>query len=367
MDEVAIFWDYENVRVVTKGIKVPLAEALLKYSESLGHPRIKKVYSNWVGIKKEITQALYSLGFETIHVSMGKTNSVDVKIVVDCLVTAQLYPDINCFIILTGDKDFISLVNELRAEHKKVIIIGNSHIVSEHLLLSANEFLSLEELSKMYKAQDFSKETKPKKKEKAILFDTAINWLIESVNLAREKGKTTRFEVVDNLMRSSPNFDYKGATMVQRSDDKAKTFNSFTKFITAAEEKGKIKTEIVEGFNEIFLLDEDPQVESELSPVLKDEIEKEDWSKIFDIIIKAYIDIKSEEKVEHKYGYLHNQLRNIKKEGLLPYSNRKLGSAISKLEEIGFLIPNKAAKYNLTEDYKENLTSYIEKAISSKL
>ena len=361
MDEVAIFWDYENVRVIAKGINVPIAEALIQYSESLGHPRVKKVYSDWVGINKEIIQALYSLGFDAIQVSMGKPNSVDVKIAVDCLDTAQLYPEINCFIIITGDKDFISLVNSLKANRRKVIIIGDSHTVSEHLLLSADDFLSLEELSKMYKASEFSKVIQLKKKEKAIPFDTAVKWLIETVKLAREKGKTTRFALIDNLMRSSQSFDYKGATIVQKSDDKTKTFKAFSKFVTAAEERGKIKTEIIEGFTEIFLLEEDPQIESELSPNLKDVIEKEDWKKIFEIIIKTYTDVEDKEKVEHKFGYLHSHLRTAKKEGLLPYSNRKLGNAISKLEEIGFLIQIATAKYTLTEDYKENLEVYIEK------
>ena len=362
MDEVAIFWDYENVRVVAQGVNVPIAEALITYSESLGHPRVKKVYSDWARINKEIIQALYSLGFDAIQVSMGKPNSVDVKITVDCLETAQLYPEINCFIILTGDKDFISLVNSLKANRRKVIIIGDTHNISEHLLLSADDFLSLEELSKMYKARDFSKEIKPKKKEKSIPFDTAVNWLIETVRLAREKGKTSRRGLVDNLMRSSNTFDYKGATMVQRPDDKNKTFSSFSKFVAAAEEKGKVKTEIVEGFMEIFLPEEDPQVESELSPHLKDRIEKEDWRKILEIIIKCYDDIKTEEKVEHKYAYLHNFLRSAKKDGLLQYSNRKLGNALIKLKEIGFLIPQPASKFSLVENYKENLESYIEKA-----
>ncbi|KKM77842.1 hypothetical protein LCGC14_1365930 [marine sediment metagenome] len=362
MDEVAIFWDYENVRVVAKGINVPLAEALIKYSESQGHPRVKKVYSNWAGINKEIVQALYSLGFDTIHISMGKTNSADVKIAVDCLETAKLYPDINSFIIVTGDKDFIPVVNSLKADRRKVIIVGNSNIVSEHLLLSADDFISLEELSKMYKSRNFSKSTKPKKKEKAISFNKAVKWLKDTVKLARLQSKTTRLALIDNFMRSSQNFDYKGSSVVQQPNDKSSTFSSFTKFITEAEKQGKIKTEIIEGFMEIFLIEENPQVESELNPNLKDVIEKEDWRLIFETLIKAYTDIKSEEKVEHKYAYLHNQLRTLKKEGLLLYSNSKLSSAITKLEEIGFLNSKDDSKYTLTEDYKENLENYIEKA-----
>ncbi|MBA7656398.1 hypothetical protein ES703_64322 [subsurface metagenome] len=283
----------------------------------------------------------------------------------DCLETAQLYPEINCFILLTGDKDFISLVNALKANRRKVIIIGDSHNVSEHLLLSADDFLSLEELSKMYKARDFSKITTPKKKEEPTPFDTAVEWLIDTVKLARENSKTTRRAVVDSLMRSSPSFDYKGATMVQRPDDKTKTFNSFSKFVVAVEDKGKIKTEIIEDFMEIFLPEEDPHIESELSSNLKAVIEKEDWRKIFEIIVKAFSESKSKDTDELKYGYLHNSLRSAKKEGLLSYSNRKLANAIEKLIDIGFLIPQSDSKFTLATDYKEKSEKYFKKAMNS--
>ncbi|MFX1569004.1 MAG: hypothetical protein ACFFCV_11635, partial [Promethearchaeota archaeon] len=69
MDEVAIFWDYENVRVVAKGTNVPLAEALIKYSESLGHPRVKKVYSDWAGINKEISKRIVLIS--DTHIALG--------------------------------------------------------------------------------------------------------------------------------------------------------------------------------------------------------------------------------------------------------------------------------------------------------
>ena len=233
------------------------------------------------------------------------------------------------------------------------------------MLLSADDFLSLEELSKMYIARDFSKIKTPKKKEKSTPFDTAVEWLIETVKLARENSKTTRRAVIDGLMRSSPSFDYKGATMVQRLDDKTKTFNSFSKFIVAAEDKGKIKTEIIEGFMEIFLPEEDPQVESELSPNLKDVIEKEDWRKIFEILVTAFSESKSNDTNELKFGHLHNSLRFAKKEGLLSYSNKKLKNAIEKLIDIEFLIPQTDSKFTLATDYKEKSEKYFKKAMNS--
>ncbi|UYP44772.1 hypothetical protein NEF87_001057 [Candidatus Lokiarchaeum ossiferum] len=59
--EVAIFWDYENIRVVAKGIKVPLAEALDAYTAKIGFLRIKKIYSDWTDINKAIIKAMYML------------------------------------------------------------------------------------------------------------------------------------------------------------------------------------------------------------------------------------------------------------------------------------------------------------------
>ena len=146
INKVAIFWDYENVKVIAEGINVPLAEALVLYSKSVGQPHIKRVYCDWSKVNKIVIQALYSLGFEPIQVSMGKTNSVDVKIAVDCLDIAIIHPSLNIFIIITGDKDFIPVVNWLKSHGKKVIIISNPENVSEHLLMSADDFVSLKEL-----------------------------------------------------------------------------------------------------------------------------------------------------------------------------------------------------------------------------
>lgn len=363
MDDVAIFWDYENVRVVAKGINVPLAESLIEYSESVGHPCVKKVYSNWVEIKQAISQALYSLGFDPIQVSMGKTNSVDVKIAVDCIDTALSNPSIKHFIIITGDKDFIPVVNWLKAHRKNVIIIGRPEVVSEHLLLSANDFISLEEISKMYKSHKFSKISEFK--GKAISFEEAIKCLHEAITFARENGKSTRYPVIDTLMRSSANIDYKGASHVQTPDNSG-TFSSFTKFIDTVEEAGKIKTETIEGFNEIFLIEEDPHVESEFSPKIQDKIDKSHWREICNIVIKSFIEEKTESENErsNKFSHMLIKLRTAKKQEILPYSNRILKNSLEKLIEIGFLIKQSDGTFKLVENYETNLESYLDKIYS---
>lgn len=351
-EEVAIFWDYENVKVVAEGINVPLAESLIEYSESIGHPRVKKVYSNWVGIHNVIIKALYSLGFEPIQVSMGKTNSVDLKIAVDCLDTAISNPLIKYFIIVTGDKDFIPVVNWLKANRREVTIIGKLEISSEHLILSANKFVSLEELSKMFDCS-----TKAIKiKAKAMPFKEAVKCLIKTITKAREQGRSTRFASIDILMRSSKDFDYNGAMFV-KDPSSSNNFPSFGSFLTAAEETGKIKMEIIEGFKEIFLKEEDPEVESEFSPALLDTIQNEHWKKFFDLLMNTFF---STEK-NYNFADLHNVLRLVKKEENLPYSNNTLKSALFKIIETGFLVKKDIYNWDLVEDHQSNLDAYLKK------
>ncbi len=360
IEDVAIFWDYENVRVAAKGINVPIVEALLEYSKSVGHPRVMKVYSDWAGINKVIIQALYSLGFDPIQVSMGKTNSVDVKMAVDCMDVAQSIPSIRYFIIVTGDKDFISLVNWLKAHRKEVIIISRANLVSEHLLLSASDFISLEELSKMFKSSKFAP---PKKSEgKALSFEDGVNCLIDTIQEARDQGKSTRLEIIANLMRSSSKYDYEGT--VTKPDD-SKLFSSFTKFVDEVERQGKVKTEMNEGFKELFLIDENPEVESEFSSSLLRTIDKPHWERILAIIIGSFEGEVPEKEKEFQGGFMHmfRRIKEAKRRGELPFSNNKLQEALEKVIEFGFLVKQPDNKYRLVENYKSKVSQLIEKLL----
>ena len=319
-EKIAIFWDYENIKVIAEGKNVPLAEALLLYSKSIGHPYIKRVYGDWAKTNKTIIQALYSLGFEPIQVSMGKTNSVDVKIAVDCLDTAILHHILNCFIIITGDKDFIPVVNWLKAHQREVIIISKPENVSEHLLMSADKFISLEEISKRFNEEDV--QTSETEEIIPLEFDKTVKFLIETIEKIRDQGKSTRYGVVDNYMRSNLDFDYNGASSVLLPD-KTGTFKSFTKFIEKVEMANKIKTETIEGFKEIFLIEENPQEESEFSQTPSEKIKLKHWNKIINIVILTIKKGKDESKKVIK-NKLMIKLKVIRNTGELPsnYYNR---------------------------------------------
>lgn len=357
--EVAVFWDYENVTVNAEGLKVPVAEKLVDYTKSLGHVRLKRVYANWANCNLAINRALYSLGFDPIHVSMGKANSVDVKIAVDCLDTAILYPTISDFIIVTGDKDFISVVNWLKDNRKKVTIIGKSDIISEHLLLSADHFVSLEEFSKMDLQESTEENHSHSKKHRTIKFNDAIKCLIEVITNARDQTKSTRFNTIDNLMRSHPEFNYFGVKSIKPLED-GEVFSSFKKFIQKVESMGLIKSETVGGFKEIFLMEENPSEESEFGKKLPEIKDKDHWRIIMTLIDEIYQQI--HEKFGSQYStliYLGNGLRKARQNFNLPYSNRVFRNSVNILIEKGYLIINDQGHIERISNYTQKRENYI--------
>ena len=60
-------------------------------------------------------------------------NSVDVKMTADCIECAHTYPNIGTYVLVSGDSDFIHVINSLRAIGKRVIIIGVSWSTSRRL------------------------------------------------------------------------------------------------------------------------------------------------------------------------------------------------------------------------------------------
>ena len=352
--QVAVFWDYENVKVPAQGGSVSLPQALIDYARSLGHPCLKIVYSNWQRQDNSSVQALYSLGFEPIHVSMGKANSVDVKLAVDCLDTAHRDPTITQFIIVTGDKDFIPLVNVLKNLGRQVTIIGRTERVSEQLLLSADEFVPLRQL-----LEDGVQQPEPKGTSSSrISYEEAITCLLAALAAALDQGKSTRFETIGRLMRDI-NSRYQGASMVLKED--GTTFSTFSNFVSAVEKDGKIRVQTTEeGFKELLLIEEDPQNESNSRPEPPSAIEREQWCILIQEVEQAF---------QESQGVLHfvpllKFVTRAKMNGTLNLSHRSLRQALQHLIDVGILLKQEdASGFCLVEQLPEQLDRFLEELL----
>ena len=157
-EDVALFLDWENFKIsLATGRRAPNVSALKEEVSNLGRVVVAKAYADWVTRAPELRgasqfnndpPALYAAGIEPVYVPTrlyhGGTgsgqgrhvtvkNSVDVKMTADCIECAHSYPNISTFVLVSGDSDFIHVVNTLRTMGKRVVIIGVSWATSRRL------------------------------------------------------------------------------------------------------------------------------------------------------------------------------------------------------------------------------------------
>ena len=158
-EDVALFIDWENFKIsLATGHRTPNVSALKEEVSNHGRVVVAKAYADWVARSPELRgasqfindpPALYAAGIEPVYVptrlflpgslssSSGRTtrikNSVDVKMTADCIECAHSYPNISTYVLVSGDSDFIHVINTLRTMGKRVIIIGVSWATSRRL------------------------------------------------------------------------------------------------------------------------------------------------------------------------------------------------------------------------------------------
>ena len=76
---------------------------------------------------------LYQIGFEPVYVPSGNKNNVDVKLATDCIDCAYRHSNIEIFILMSGDGDFLHVVSTLRPLGRKVIVVAQSNNASARL------------------------------------------------------------------------------------------------------------------------------------------------------------------------------------------------------------------------------------------
>ena len=157
--DVALFIDWENFKIsLAAGNRSPNLSSLKEEVSNQGRVVVAKAYADWVTRAPELRGAsqfindppsLYAAGIEPVFVPtrMPSTqastangirtyrvkNSVDVKMTADCIECAHSYPNIGTFVLVSGDSDFLHVVNALRTMGKQVVVIGVSWSTSRRM------------------------------------------------------------------------------------------------------------------------------------------------------------------------------------------------------------------------------------------
>lgn len=142
-NRVSIYWDFENVKVPYQ------AECLIDFAQSRGDLITKKVYSHWHQETSASENALDRVGFDRIDVQGEFKNSADLQLMSDCRKELKSSLSSDIIILVSGDKDFASLVSQLQRYQKRVIIFGRQDVTNKKLSRLADEFHFAEELCQL--------------------------------------------------------------------------------------------------------------------------------------------------------------------------------------------------------------------------
>ena len=304
--DVAVFIDFENIYVsVRDNLDTnPNFEIIMDRCNELGRVILARAYADWYRYPR-ITSALYANNIEPMYVptyyydkDAGRTgrpikNSVDMNLCIEAMRTLFTMPGLSTFVLITGDRDFIPLVNSIRQQGKDVIIIGVGGAASSHLAQSADEFIFYEHLigkqiavapstaaSRRYSEIDeferpvrdrpapvvqragraeIVKVDKPERKEKesvGLTEDAIWEMLAKAVVEARARSIVPSVGSLKTLVRELSNGEFR-ESMVR--DANGRPFERFRDVVQEAAKRGKLIISTDSIVNEIFLPGEDPR------------------------------------------------------------------------------------------------------------
>ncbi len=288
--DVALFIDWENFKIsLAAGNRNPNLSSLKEEVSNQGRVVVAKAYADWVTRAPELRGAsqfindppsLYAAGIEPVFVptripsTQASTangmrtyrvkNSVDVKMTADCIECAHSYPNIGTFVLVSGDSDFLHVVNALRTMGKQVVIIGVSWSTSRRLADQVDSLLLYDKdvdplapqpavLPQHANRSSSTSEAQNEVPELAEVI-SAIEEIIRDERAAG--GQPLLTAIKQRMMRRYPNFD-----------EKKLGFSGFKKLMARAAEDGNIKLVHSGLVDWAILSDEDiPEGTTEESP-----------------------------------------------------------------------------------------------------
>jgi uncharacterized LabA/DUF88 family protein len=238
-EDLAIFIDWENIYIstVSEYNAKPNVSAILEKTREYGRIVSATAYADWTdGDFRDAPPTLYSNGISPRYISAryfpgGKsskrrTNSIDVMLAVECADFLHTHAQVDTYVLVTGDGDFIPLVTLLRSRGKRVVVIGVSEATSYHLIESADDFISYASLLEEERAAR-ARDKEPKKKAA-----DPFKELVRAVEVLKTGGKTRVLgQVKQQMIVQLGSFDERNAG-----------FKKFKDFVVEAERRGLVNT-----------------------------------------------------------------------------------------------------------------------------
>ena len=147
--DVAILIDLDNITIGATEANLKFdVTPILEYVKDLTQGRIvlRRAYGDWRQ-HPNMPKQLASAGFELQStVNRMSKNLADMQMVVDAMDTLIDGHDFATYVLVTGDRDFMPLVQALRRRGKVVVGIGVRHTASKHFVELCDTFAYYEDL-----------------------------------------------------------------------------------------------------------------------------------------------------------------------------------------------------------------------------
>ncbi len=329
--DVAVFIDFENIYISVHNMydADPNFEYVMDKCAEYGRITISRAYADWYRYPR-VTSALYAHGIEPMyvptyyyerdkpHTASAIKNSVDIHLCIDAIKTLYGYPNIGCYILVTGDRDFIPVVNTIRQYGKWVVVIGVGGAASSHLAQSADEFHLYQRLM----------DEEEVRKSPADVYEA----LVKAIHLARQRGNVSTMATLKLLMMEIlGSFDEK-----EHRGSGGKPFTKYKDFVREAERRGLVQIFTSGTVHEVFLPDEDPYALSQFvsEPVSEEEetvggITPREWG-IFRDMMRQF-----DEPV--RFVQIYNALRGLRNTEVIDLSNAEIREMIKLAINEGLL------------------------------
>jgi uncharacterized protein (TIGR00288 family) len=163
--KIAVFIDFDNIEI---GVKSTLhrefdVAAVLDALKERGEIVTKFAYANW-GRQESATRALSEHAVQMVQRDpspRGDKNGADINLALDALEMAFTHDHINAFAIVSGDSDFIALVNKLKQYDKRIFVVGGRAFTSTILQKNCHEFVAYESMIDDPRPRSSHKEQQP--------------------------------------------------------------------------------------------------------------------------------------------------------------------------------------------------------------
>jgi uncharacterized protein (TIGR00288 family) len=199
--KVALFIDFENVAISAEETFGRLrTDILIQVCEQFGRCITRRAYGDWTHYGK-YSQDLLEHAIEAIqlfHYGGQSKNAADIQMVADILEMLFTHPEIDVFVLATGDSDFSAVARKLRSYGKRVVGIGLQQATSEVLVKACDQFL---------------------------IYDTIVEPATRTQSYSLEQARRLLLTTMSDIIRQTGNASVLAATLKFQMQQKDPTFS----------------------------------------------------------------------------------------------------------------------------------------------